>query len=66
MTITRLDPPIPMYVPGKGKGWAHFLVNYGIESHNHWIIFMDETSEIWELDNTKVRAQKNITMGRTL
>lgn len=65
MEIIQLDPPIPLYSP-KGCGIAHFLIDYGIESHLYWVVFDKETGEIWTWDNTKVRAEKNITIGREM
>jgi hypothetical protein len=29
-----------------------------------WVVFVDATGECWTYDNTQVRGQKNITMGR--
>lgn len=65
MTTTQLSPPIPLDTP-KGSALCHFLIDYGPEHHLHWVCFIDATGEIWEFDNTKVRAQKNITMQRRL
>ena len=61
--ITRIDPPIPMKSP-KGACLAHFLIDYGIESDNYWIVFQDDTGECWTWSNRDMRAQKNITIGR--
>ncbi len=67
MGMTQLNPPIPVYIPHLSEcGLAHFLIDYSPEHHLKWVVFMDKTSEIWVWDNTKVRAQKNITMGRTV
>lgn len=63
--IIQLNPPIPLSTP-KGKGLCHFLIDYGIESHLYWVVFIDETGECWTFDNTQIRAQKNITMGRLI
>ena len=62
--IIQLEPPMPLDTP-KGPALAHFLVDYGCEHHLYWIVFMDNTGECWTFDNTKIRAQKNITMGRS-
>ena len=63
--ILQLNPPIPLSTP-KGKGLAHFLIDYGMESNLIWTVFIDATGEIWSFQNSEVRAQKNITMGRIL
>ena len=62
--MIQLDPPIPLKTP-KGDGMAHFVTNLGQEHNLIWTVFIDETGEIWEFQNPYVRAQKNITMGRT-
>lgn len=61
--ILQLNPPIPLETP-KGKGFAHFLIDYSQEHNLLWVVFLDETGECWVYDNTKIRMQKNITMGR--
>lgn len=65
MSITQLNPPLPMSCP-KGEGFAHFLIDYGPESDLCWTIFITETGEVWTYANKHVRASKNITLGRTL
>lgn len=61
--ILQLDPPIPLFTD-KGEALAHFLIDYGPESHLHWVCFLKASGEIWTLDNTRVRAQWNQTLGR--
>ena len=61
--ILQLNPPIPIFTP-KGKGLAHILIDYGIESDIYWVVFQDMTGECWTWSNTDIRAQKNITAGR--
>lgn len=61
--ITQLNPPIPLDTP-KGKALAHFVIDYGPEHNLMWVTFVDATGECWTWPNPKVRAQKNITMGR--
>lgn len=63
MTILQLDPPIPVVCP-EGKGLAWLVIDYGAEHHLMWTIAIDDTGEIWTFDNTRIRASKNITMGR--
>ena len=61
--ILQLNPPIPLETP-RGKGFAHGLIDYGIEYDLIWITFMDETGECWCFRNPEVRIQKNLTFGR--
>jgi hypothetical protein len=64
MSTLQLDPPIPVVTP-KGDGYAHLLIDYGPEYNLLWVCFLDDSGECWTYDNTQIRAQKNITMGRT-
>ena len=63
MAMLQLNPPIPMTTP-KGRGLAHFIIDYGMESHLHWVVMMDGTGECWTFQNPVIRADKNITAGR--
>ena len=63
-TIKQLNPPLPIYVVERGNGYAHFLIDYGIENHLYWVIFMDSTGECWTVANPQVRMQNNLTLGR--
>jgi hypothetical protein len=63
--ITQLNPPIPLSTP-KGDGYALLVIDYGQEHHLLWTVAIDATGEIWTFANPEVRAQKNVTMGRTL
>jgi hypothetical protein len=63
MTITRIDPPLPLLTP-KGKALAHFLIDYGYEHDLYWVCFQNETGECWTWNNKDIRAQDNITAGR--
>lgn len=63
--ILQLNPPIPVYIPERSEcGLAHALIDYSCEHHLKWVVAMDKDGQFWTFDNTKVRAQKNYTMGR--
>lgn len=62
--MLQLDPPIPVMTP-LGPALAHVLIDYGPEHNLMWVCFNDETGECWTWPNGKIRAHKNITMGRT-
>ena len=64
--MIQLNPPIPVDTTTKGPGLAHFLIDYGPEYHLYWTVFIDATGECWTLDNTKIRAQQNISLNRIL
>lgn len=61
--ILQLNPPLPIDTP-RGPGLAHVLIDYGPEADLMWVVFGAD-KEIWTWSNPKVRAQSNITMGRT-
>ena len=61
--ITQLNPPLPLTTP-KGKAWAHFVIDPGIESDLLWVCFQDETGECWTWGNRDIRIQTNATLGR--
>ena len=66
--MLRLDPPIPVMVKHRGewlKAIAHVLIDYGFEHHLMWVCFLDDSRECWTVENRNVRAQENITAGRT-
>lgn len=61
--ITQLNPPLPMETP-KGPALAHFLIDYGPESHLMWVCFLDENGQCWTVPNPEVRMQANWSMQR--
>jgi len=64
MSFQQLDPPIPLTVLDKGKGYAIGVIDYGQEHNLIWVTAIDETGEIWCAPNPQVRMQPNWTMGR--
>ena len=61
--IKQLNPTIPMLTP-KGEGYAHFLIDYGMEEHLLWVCFINETGECWTFINPQIRLTANETFGR--
>lgn len=67
--MLQLNPPIPLMCRVNGtwqKGFAEILLDPGIEHDLQWVCFLDATGECWTLRNQDIRAQKNVTIGRTL
>ena len=64
MTTTQLNPPLPVTTP-QGPALAHLVIDYGPEHDLIWVCFQDKTGECWAWPNPKIRAPKNITMGRS-
>ncbi len=61
--MLQLNPPIPVICP-KGQGLAYLVIDYGVDYDLMWVIAIDETGEFWTYPNPKVKAIKNITLGR--
>lgn len=61
--ILQLNPPLPFETP-KGSGFAHFLIDNGIEHQNVWIVFLNDTGECWCFENPDIRMSHNLTIGR--
>lgn len=64
MSFTQLDPPIPLDVEGKGRGYALGVIDYGQEHNLIWVTALNESGEIWCAPNPTVRLPSNWTMGR--
>ena len=63
MEMLQLQPALPVLTP-HGKGWAHLVINAGLESHLMWVVAMDETGEVWTLPNWMIRFTPNCTAER--
>lgn len=63
--IIQLNPPLELSTP-KGKGYAWFLIDYGLEHNLMWVVAITDTNEIWTFQNPEVRATNNITAGRNV
>jgi hypothetical protein len=64
MTLIQLNPPIPMSDEAGRKGIAYFLLDYGIDWETLFLIAWDDTAEWWWVSQSKLRAAKNISLGR--
>jgi hypothetical protein len=64
VSFTQLNPPLPVLVLDKGKGYAIGVIDYGQEHNLIWVTALDDSGEIWCAPNPKVRFQRNWTMGR--
>jgi len=47
----------------KGKGYANFLIDRGMDFDNEWVVFLNN-GEIWSFLNGEVRVEENYTYGR--
>jgi hypothetical protein len=70
MTVTRLDPTIPVLygrdVAGEwvvAKGRAMLLIDYSEDGHLLWAIADDATGQIWTIANPAVRVRGNDSLG---
>jgi hypothetical protein len=61
--ILQLNPPLPVSTP-KGTALAHFLIDYSMETHLYWTVFLDGSGECWTFANPEIRIAANPTVGR--
>lgn len=61
--MLQLNPPLPMDTP-KGRGLAHFLIDYGAEADLLWVVFMDDSGQCWTVPNPEIRMTENWSLGR--
>jgi hypothetical protein len=61
--MLQLNPALPLETV-KGAGWAHFVIDYGMEGALLWVVFLDDGGECWTVPNSEVRICQNWTMGR--
>lgn len=66
MIIVTLIPHFPVIVVSKGnvKGHVILVTDYGPETHKVWTVVIDETGEVWDVQNPGIRFCWNFTRGR--
>ena len=64
MSLTQLEPPLPMTVVDRGDGYAVAVIDYGQEFDLLWVVAPNDSGEIWCAPNPNVRMQANWSMGR--
>jgi hypothetical protein len=60
--LTQLSPPLQMDTP-HGRGWAHFVIDYGPEADLLWGVFLDTDGACWCVSNRDVRLTANWSLG---
>lgn len=60
--MLQLNPPLPMLTP-KGKGYAHFVIDYSQEHDLIWVCFINGTGECWSFPNSQIRLEANMTLN---
>jgi hypothetical protein len=64
--MLQLNPMLPIIrVSDSMKGYAFLVIDYSQEHDILYSCVMDN-GEIWTLYNREIRAQENISLGRTL
>ncbi len=64
--MLQLNPMLPIIrVSDSMKGYAFIVIDYSQEHDILYSCIMDN-GEIWTLSNREIRAQENISLGRTL
>ena len=46
----------------KGKGYAHFLIDYSQEHDLFWVVFINDTKECWTFKNSVIKIENNATL----
>jgi len=46
-----------------GRGWAHWIIDYGFGFDDIWKVEIAETRQFWTFRNKFVRGTKNYTFG---
>lgn len=64
LTVTRLDPSLPVHVLDKGTGECIAWFDYGKEDHLLWLVSLDVGGECWLVPNHQIRLIKNYSLGR--
>lgn len=62
-SMLQLNPPLCVYTP-QGKGYAHIIMDYGLETDLFFVVFLDTTGICWIYPNKEVRIEQNLTIGR--
>lgn len=64
--MLQLNPMLPIIrVSDSMKGFAFLVIDYSQEHDILYSCIMDN-GEIWTLSNREIRAQENVSLGRTL
>ena len=62
--MIQINPTIPLITP-KGKGFAHFLIDYSQEHDLLWVVFLNDSGQCWTFPNSEIRIDNNYSLGRT-
>lgn len=60
--LTQIEP-LPVTTP-RGPGYAHFVIDYGMEHNLQWVVFLNSDGQCWTFCNPEIRLSPNHTLGR--
>lgn len=60
--ILQLNPQIEVNTP-KGKGWAWFLIDYGLNINTIWLVRLNDTGKIFHVDSNDIQIEGNPMLG---
>jgi hypothetical protein len=63
MSFHQLSPELPVDTP-YGSGRAIAVIDYSPSDDLLWVCVIDDTGEVWTINNRDIRVTKNITLGR--
>ena len=61
--MLELQKPIWLETP-HGEMLCHYIINNGVENELLFVGFITETGQCWTFPSSRVRASRNIMMGR--
>jgi hypothetical protein len=56
--------PMPYFVQAKSPRANAIGVFFSVDQHNLWMVVFDETGEVVNVPNNKIRFEENWTYGR--
>jgi len=60
--VIRITPPMSVTTP-LGRGWAHFLIDYGPDWNTCWVVQLFDCGSVKHFDANDIRIGGNPTYG---
>jgi hypothetical protein len=62
--MLQLNPAVPVWVPSRSQsGYAVLVTDYSQEHDRIWTVILADGT-FWDLRQSEIRAQENLTLGR--
>ncbi len=63
MTQLRLNPPLEVFVPEKGYGWALIHLDYGATLNGCFLIAFEDDNSMLYVEVTRCKVSENFAFG---